>query len=456
MGRLFGTDGARGVAVTELTCETAMQIGRAAALVLTRKANHKAKILIGKDTRISSDILEAALTAGILSVGADAVILGVVPTPAVAYLVKERGADAGVMISASHNSMEFNGIKLFAGTGYKLSDDIEEEIEALVLDTPEKLIEALKSGGEVGRVYHDEKAADDYVDHVISTVDGDFGGMRVAIDCANGSASATAEKLFSKRGAQIYLLNCAPDGTNINDNCGSTNMDMLTNFVKENRCQLGIAFDGDADRCLAVDENGLMVDGDKLIAIFAKDMAERGVLKDNTAVVTVMTNIGFMQFAKENYINVVTTKVGDRYILEQMIKDNYSVGGEQSGHIIFREYATTGDGQLTAVQLLSILRRKSKRLSEAAAVMERFPQVMINVKIRPKWKEAWKNVAEIEEMISLYQKKLASTGRILVRESGTEPLIRVMIEGKRFDIINDMAVKIADKIRECCPYDEEE
>ena len=233
-------------------------------------------------------------------------------------------------------------------------------------------------------------------------------------------------------------------------------MDMLTNFVKENRCQLGIAFDGDADRCLAVDENGLMVDGDKLIAIFAKDMAERGVLKDNTAVVTVMTNIGFMQFAKENYINVVTTKVGDRYILEQMIKDNYSVGGEQSGHIIFREYATTGDGQLTAVQLLSILRRKSKRLSEAAAVMERFPQVMINVKIRPKWKEAWKNVAEIEEMISLYQKKLASTGRILVRESGTEPLIRVMIEGKRFDIINDMAVKIADKIRECCPYDEEE
>ena len=454
MGRLFGTDGARGIAVTELTCELAMQIGRAAAMVLAKKCNHKAKILIGKDTRISSDVLEAALTAGILSIGADAVILGVVPTPAVAYLVKERGADAGVMISASHNSMEFNGIKLFAGTGYKLSDDIEEEIEALVLDTPEKIQAEITGGANIGRVYYDDNAADDYVQHVISSIDGGFGGLRIAIDCANGSASATAEKLFSKRGAQVYLLNCAPDGTNINEKCGSTNMDMLISFVKENRCQLGIAFDGDADRCLAVDENGMLVDGDKLIAIFAKDMAERAVLKKRTAVVSVMTNIGFTQFAKENGINIVTTKVGDRYILEQMIKEDYSIGGEQSGHIIFREYATTGDGQLTAVQLLSIIRRSGKRLSELASVMERFPQVMINVKINSKWKEAWKNISEIEELIDLYQKKLASTGRILVRESGTEPLIRVMIEGKRFDIINDMAVKIAEKISDCCPYEE--
>ena len=451
MGRLFGTDGARGIAVTELTCETAMSIGRAAAIVLTRKAKHKARIVIGKDTRISSDVLEAALTAGILSVGADAVILGYVPTPAVAYLVKERNADAGVMISASHNSMEFNGIKLFAGTGYKLSDDIEEEIEALVLDNPEKLTAALVNGAVVGRVIHDAKAADDYAAHILSTVKNDLGGLRIAIDCANGSAAATAEKIFSGRGAQIYLMSSAPNGININDKCGSTNMDALMNFVKENRCHVGLAFDGDADRCLAVDENGVIVDGDKLIAIFASDMAERGVLNKNTAVVTVMTNIGFSHFAKERGIDVVTTKVGDRYILEQMIKEDYSIGGEQSGHIIFREFATTGDGQLTAVQLLSIMRRTGKNLSELASVMERFPQVMINVKIQPKWKEAWKNIDEIGDLISLYEKKLASTGRILVRESGTEPLIRVMIEGKRFDIINDMAVSIADKIRECCP-----
>ena len=451
MGRLFGTDGARGVAVTELTCETAMNIGRAAAIVLTRKAKHKAKIVIGKDTRISSDVLEAALMAGILSVGADAVSLGCVPTPAVAYLVRERNADAGVMISASHNSMEFNGIKLFAGTGYKLSDDIEDEIEALVLDTPEKLTAELTSGADVGRIIRDTSAADDYVRHVLSTVDNDLAGLRIAIDCANGSASATAEKLFSGRGAQVYLLSSSPNGININDKCGSTNMDALMNFVKENRCHVGLAFDGDADRCLAVDENGVIVDGDKLIAIFASDMAERGVLNKNTAVVTVMTNIGFTQFAKERGINIITTKVGDRYILEEMIKDGYSIGGEQSGHIIFSGYATTGDGQLTAVQLLSIMRRKGKKLSELASVMEHFPQVMINVRIDPKWKEAWKNIDEIGDMISLYQKKLASTGRILVRESGTEPLIRVMIEGRRFEQINDMAVRIADKIRECCP-----
>ncbi|MGN0695133.1 MAG: phosphoglucosamine mutase [Oscillospiraceae bacterium] len=455
MGRLFGTDGARGVAITELTCELAMQIGRAAAMVLTQKSQHKAKIVIGKDTRISSDVLESALTAGILSIGADAVLLGVVPTPAVAYLVKERGADAGVMISASHNSMEFNGIKLFSGTGYKLSDEIEEEIEALVLDTPEKISAAVTGGANVGRLSVDVSACEDYCKHILSTVNNDLGGMRIAIDCANGSASATAERIFSRRGAQVIMLSSSPDGTNINENCGSTHMDHLSAFVKENRCQVGIAFDGDADRCLAVDENGALVDGDKLIAIFAKDMAERDALSGNTAVVSVMTNIGFSQFAKENGINVVTTKVGDRYILERMVKDGYSIGGEQSGHIIFRDFATTGDGQLTAVQLLSIMRRTGKRLSELASVMERFPQVMINVKIQPKWKEAWKNIDEIGDMISLYQKKLASSGRILVRESGTEPLIRVMIEGKRFDIINDMAVAIADKIRECCPFDED-
>lgn len=450
MGRLFGTDGARGVAITELTCEMAMHIGRAAAMVLTEKCRRKAKILIGKDTRISSDVLEAALTAGILSIGADTVIAGVVPTPAVAYLVKERKMDAGIMISASHNSMEFNGIKLFSSDGFKLSDDVENEIESLVLDHPEKITEKLTGGKNIGRVTYDTNTVDTYVNHILSTVNNDLGGMRIAIDCANGSASACAEKIFSKRGAQIYMLNANPDGMNINENCGSTHMEALQRFVTENRCQLGLAFDGDADRCLAVDENGALVDGDKLIAIFANDMAKKDKLKDNTAVVTVMTNIGFMKFAKENDINVITTKVGDRYILEKMLHGGYSIGGEQSGHIIFREFATTGDGELTAVQLLSIMRKTGKKLSELSSIMERYPQVMINVKIEQKWKEAWKNIKEVETLISDYEKKLGSSGRILVRESGTEPLIRVMIEGKDTGLINEMAVDIADRIKKCC------
>ena len=453
MGRLFGTDGARGVAITELTCERAMQIGRAAAMVLTRTTHHKPKILIGKDTRISSDVLEAALVAGICSVGADAVILGVVPTPAVAYLVKKREADAGVMISASHNSMEFNGIKLFSGNGYKLSDDIEEEIESLVLDAPEKIAEQMTGGANIGRISYDKNAEWDYIRYIMKTIDHDLSGIRVAVDCANGSASATAEKLFSGLGAAVLLINNTPDGTNINDKCGSTYLDVLSKFVVENKCHVGVAFDGDADRCLAVDETGAVIDGDKLIAIFSKDMRDRGTLKKNTAVVTIMTNIGFVHFAKANNINIASTKVGDRYIIEQMLANDYNLGGEQSGHIIFHDLASTGDGQLTAVQLLSVIKRTEMKASELAKIMERYPQVMINVKISPKWKEKWKNDDVIEEMISANQKILGTTGRILVRESGTEPLIRVMIEGKRFDLINDMAVKIADTIKERCPLE---
>jgi phosphoglucosamine mutase len=384
-------------------------------------------------------------------VGADVISLGVVPTPAVAFLVKAMRTDGGVMISASHNSMEFNGIKLFSSTGFKLSDDIEEEIEALVLDTPEKLTQSLKNGSNVGRLTVDREAVTSYIRHILATGEKSFEGMRIAVDCANGSASATAEKLFTGLGAKVYLLSCEPDGTNINDSCGSTHLEQLSNFVKANSCDLGIAFDGDADRCLAVDENGTVVDGDKLIAIFAKDMSERGRLADNAAVVTVMTNIGFSFFAKENGIKMITTKVGDRYILEQMLAGGYSLGGEQSGHIIFRDFASTGDGQLTAIQLLSVMKRSGKKLSELAELMERYPQVMINVKISPRWKEAWKNIPEIEEIIENKEKELDGSGRILVRESGTEPLIRVMIEGKLFETINEMAVEIADVIRRCCP-----
>lgn len=456
MGRLFGTDGARGVALTELTCETAMQIGRAAAMVLTRKANHKPKILIGKDTRISSDVLEAALIAGICSVGADAVTLGVLPTPAVAFLVKNREADAGVMISASHNSMEFNGIKLFSGSGYKLSDDIEEEIEALVLDRPEEIKAAVTGFANVGRVTHDEKAEWDYIRYLIKTIDHDLAGIRVAVDCANGSASVTAERLFAGLGANVFLTNCTPNGTNINDKCGSTHMENISKCVVKNKCHIGVAFDGDADRCLAVDETGTVLDGDKLMAIFARDMRDKGTLKKNTAVVTVLTNLGFTHFAHNNEINMITTKVGDRYIVEQMLAGGYNLGGEQSGHIIFHDFATTGDGQLTAIQLLSILKRQERKASELGSMMERYPQVMINVRIDPKWREVWKNDVEIEQIISENQKKLGSSGRILVRESGTEPLIRVMIEGRKFRIINEMAMEIADKIKKNCPAPDSE
>lgn len=446
MGRLFGTDGARGVAITELTCELAMQIGRAAALVLTKKVSHKPQILIGKDTRISSDILEAALCAGICSVGADAIILGVVPTPAVAYLVKEKNADAGVMISASHNSVEFNGIKLFASTGYKLSDEIEEEIERLILDDPDEI--KLSSHTAVGRISHCTTAVQEYTEHIKSSVSADLSGLKVALDCANGSSSATAKRLFEELGAEVLLISSEPDGTNINKSCGSTHMENLMEFVVANSCDCGLAFDGDADRCLAVDEKGELIDGDKLIAICAKAYKEQGRLKNDAAVVTVMTNLGFRYFAKDNGIEIVTASVGDRYVLEKMLDGGYNIGGEQSGHIIFLDDATTGDGQLSGAKVLEILKNSGKKMSELADVMHKFPQVMINVRITPRDKEVWKNDCEITELIEKHEATLGESGRILVRESGTEPLIRVMIEGKDFGQINTMAVEIADRIKE--------
>ncbi len=446
MGRLFGTDGARGIAVKELTCELAMQIGRASALVLTKTMNHKPVILIGKDTRISSDILESALCAGICSVGADAVILGVVPTPAVAYLVKEKKADAGVMISASHNSVEYNGIKLFSSTGYKLSDDTEAEIERLILDNPEEI--TLKSHTEVGHIRHCENAVESYINHVKSSVSGDFGGMKVLIDCANGSSSATAKQIFGGIGADCIYINCNPDGTNINDKCGSTYISGLQKAVKENGADIGLAFDGDADRCLAVDENGELVDGDKLIAICSKAYKEQGRLKNNSAVVTVMTNIGFSRFAKENDINIITASVGDRYVLEKMLEGGYNIGGEQSGHIIFLDEATTGDGQLSGVKVLEVLKNSGKKMSEIAGIMTSYPQVMVNVKVTPDVKANWKSYDDVREIINKHEQVLGDDGRILVRESGTEPLVRVMLEGKDTEQITAMANEIADKIRE--------
>ena len=417
MGRLFGTDGARGVAITELTCELAMQIGRAAAMVLTKETNHKAKIIIGKDTRISGDILESALVAGICSVGADAHILGVVPTPAVAMLVKKYNADAGVMISASHNSVEFNGIKLFSGTGFKLSDEIENEIEALILDTPEKI--ELKDGCDIGHVYYEKDAAWDYIRYVMKTVQTDFNGIRVALDCANGSASVCAQRIFEGLGAKCIMLNDKPDGTNINKDCGSTHIEGLQKAVVDNHCDIGLAFDGDADRCLAVDEKGEL---------------------------TVMTNLGFFKYAKANGIVAATTKVGDRYVLEEMLKGGYNIGGEQSGHIILLDYANTGDGELTGTKLLTVLKCTGEKASELASCMECYPQVLVNVKITADKKGMWDKVPEITDAIKMYSEKLGDEGRILVRESGTEPLVRVMIEGKRTGIITEYAHKIAELI----------
>ena len=447
MGRLFGTDGARGVAVTELTCETAMNIGRAAAIVLTKHkpAGSKAKILIGKDTRVSSDILEAALISGIMSVGADAVQLGVVPTPAVAYLVTKENADAGVMISASHNSVEYNGIKLFAGTGFKLPDDVENEIEALILDCPENM--ELKTGTQVGRLYSLDRAAEEYTDHLAEAADIKNRDMRVIADCANGSASATAKGLFEKLGVKCDLISAEPDGTNINENCGSTHIDRLQKKAAEGNYDLGVAFDGDADRCLAVDEKGNIVDGDRLIAIISNDMKSSGKLKKDTAVVTVMSNLGFHTYMNEHGIKTVCTCVGDRYVLEEMLKSGYNIGGEQSGHIIFLDHATTGDGQLTAVKLISLLSKSDRKLSSYNEEFADYPQLLVNVKITDENKGKWDKNAAILASIKEAEKALGANGRVLVRESGTEPLVRVMIEGKDAAAVDKYTNMIADTVR---------
>jgi phosphoglucosamine mutase len=441
------------VAITELTCELAMNIGRAAAIVLTKHktAGKKAGILIGKDTRVSSDILEAALISGIMSVGADAVTLGVVPTPAVAYLVKTENADAGVMISASHNSVEYNGIKLFAGTGFKLPDEVENEIETLILDTPELI--QLKDGCEVGRVSAMTNAADIYVDHLVSICGSTkaTSQKKILVDCANGSASATAPKLFEKLseklGISFELINDKPDGTNINEGCGSTHIEKLSARVTDGGYSAAIAFDGDADRCLCLDENGKLVDGDKLIAIISDSMKTDGALKNDTAVVTVMSNLGFHTYMKAHGIKTVCTAVGDRYVLEEMLKNGYNIGGEQSGHIIFLDHATTGDGQLTAVKLLTMLCDTGKLLAELTDEFEDYPQLLLNVKITEDKKGLWNKNEAILASIKEAEKTLGDNGRILVRESGTEPLVRVMIEGKDAVLVEKYTNLIADTVK---------
>lgn len=446
MGRLFGTDGARGIANSELTCELAMQIGRAAAMVLIDGNIKRPKVMIGMDTRISSNMLCSAITAGLCSVGADVMQLGVLPTPAVAYLVKKYNYDAAVMITASHNPCEYNGIKIFQKDGFKLPDELEEKIEEIILDG--KTVPPVKIGADVGRIRTSEMPIFDYIRHLEKTVEFTFEEYKVALDCANGASCVTAPELFTDLGADIHIKSSIPNGVNINRKCGSTHLEGLQHLVLEHKCDIGFAFDGDADRMLAVDEKGQIVDGDKIIAICAADMKERGVLTKDTAVVTVMSNMGFFKFCEEHDIRCEKTKVGDRYVLENMKANGYKIGGEQSGHVIFYDFASTGDGQLTAIQLLSVMKRTGKKLSELAAQMEVYPQVLINVKVSTMGKARYDKDIEIKKAIASAEKELGDSGRVLVRVSGTEPLVRVMLEGKDEEQIQRLAEEIADVVKE--------
>lgn len=445
MSRLFGTDGVRGIANEELTVELAYKLGRAGAFVLT-EGTHKPKILVGMDTRISGDMLESALVSGILSVGAEAICAGVVPTPAIAYLTRKYNADAGVVISASHNPVEYNGIKFFNGNGYKLSDELEDRIQNII----ENNFEGVPSptGANLGRKIISESALDDYREFAKSTIDVDLKGLKIALDCANGASYEAAVEAFEELGAEVHVINNKPNGININEKCGSTHPQGLIDYVISEKCDLGLAFDGDADRCLAVDEKGRLIDGDFIMAICGKNLKEQGKLKDNMVVVTVMSNLGLdLAFNKEK-ISTIKTKVGDRYVLEEMVKGGYKLGGEQSGHIIFLDYNTTGDGLVTGLQIASVVKKTGKSLSELASMMTKLPQVLVNAKVPNDMKDIHEKDEEIAAEIRKIEEKLNGSGRVLIRPSGTEPLVRVMLEGEDQAELDEIAHSLAKKIEE--------
>jgi len=446
MGRLFGTDGVRGIANTNLTCEQAMNIGKAAAIVLKNDQVPKPTFLIGKDTRISGDMLEGALIAGLCSAGADVKLIGVVPTPAVAYLIEKYHADAGIMISASHNTYEYNGIKIFNEDGYKLPDDLEDQIEQIILNN-DITSSFLPKHNSIGTVQRIDTAVPDYIEHVVSSIDFPLTGLKIAIDCANGSASATAKPLFEKLGAECYMLHNNPNGVNINQSCGSTHMESLISYVLSNELDAGLAFDGDADRCLSVSNHGTVIDGDYILAICAADMKSKKLLKKDTVAGTVMTNMGFNKFCRDNNINFVSTNVGDRYVLEAMLREGYNIGGEQSGHIIFLDHSTTGDGQLTGAKLLSLLNRRDAKLSSLSTLMEHYPQILINVEISHSGKVHFYTDKEIKKEIKRIENILGDRGRILLRVSGTEPLARIMLEGENYDEICLLANEAAELVK---------
>ena len=446
MRRLFGTDGVRGVANDTLTPTLAFRIGRALGSVLSSNQKYRPAVLVGMDTRISSDMLASSIAAGLCSVGADVISLGVVPTPAVAYLVGKYKARAGVMISASHNTYEYNGIKIFNEDGFKLPDELEEQIESLTLDDFDTLRSA--TGKNIGRISYSQNALSHYVSHLKESVSLPLDGLEIALDCANGSACAVARALFSSLGAKCHVLNDTPDGVNINHECGSTHIECLAKYVREHSLDAGIAFDGDADRCLCVDERGEVLDGDVIMAMLSLDMKSRGKLKRNTLVGTVMSNLGLTKFCEENEIEFISESVGDRYVLQRIIKDGLCFGGESCGHIIFYELATTGDGLLTALQVLSLMKRKGKALSALAKVMKKYPQVTRNVEISQDAKIAFYTDVDVKEIIRRTNEKIGENGRLLVRPSGTEPRIRIMVESDTQENADTLATECAKQILE--------
>lgn len=423
MSRLFGTDGVRGIANKDLSCELAFKLGQSGAYVLAKKTGNP-RIVIGKDTRVSGDMLEAALCAGICSTGATAVLAGVIPTPGIAFLTNQFNFDAGVVISASHNPVEYNGIKFFDRNGYKLPDEIEDEIEAQ-LDN----IRDLPTGTNIGKVINRPDLVGEYEEFLLKQCDKSLKGLKIALDCANGASSKIAPELFRKLGAEVMEFHNAPDGFNINEGCGSTHIESISEIVKSCGADIGLSFDGDADRLIACDETGEIVDGDVILGICAADMKKRGVLKQNTLVVTVMSNVGLELSMKKEGISLLKTAVGDRYVLEAMQKHGCNIGGEQSGHIIFGDLSTTGDGMQTAVQLINVMVRSGKKLSELKKLIEILPQVLVNAKVKKERRNSYLEDEVIAGKIKELEQAYNGNGRLLIRPSGTEPLIRVMIEG---------------------------
>ena len=452
MRKYFGTDGIRRIANTELSPELVYRVAKAGAYVLSKHTDHTPTILIGRDTRISGTLIESAMVSGFLSYGANVKILGVLPTPGVAYLTKKLKADASVVISASHNTYEFNGVKYFSNKGMKIPDELEEEIEE-VMDSG-KLNDFSAVNDKIGVSEIRTDLLDEYVYFFRKNFEEDFENIEmpedfvVAIDTANGATSVVAEKVFSALGIKHYILNNTPNGTNINDNCGSTHLDVLKKYVVENNCNLGIAYDGDGDRCLAIDEKGNEIDGDKILAVISNYMKQKGTLKKDTLVATVMSNLGLRKYAETNNINFETTKVGDRYVLEKMLKEGYNLGGEQSGHIIMLDYNPTGDGILTSLMLTKIILEKNVAASKICDIIQIYPQVLINAKVASDKKYDYENDEEIKEEIEKLENEFSGNGRVLIRPSGTEPLVRVMIEGKDIEYIRTKAENLAKLIEE--------
>ncbi len=449
MRKYFGTDGIRRIANTELTPELVYKVAKAGAYVLSKHADHTPTILIGRDTRISGTLIESAMTAGFLSYGAKVKLLGVIPTPAVAYLTRKLKADASVVISASHNTFEFNGIKFFSNKGMKIPDSLEEEIEE-VMDSG-KLEELTAKNEKIGVAEYCFDLMNEYIyffrKHFDDTIEKHLrDDFVVGIDTANGATSVVAEKVFKDLGINYRIINNTPDGININENCGSTHLDNLKKFVVENKLSLGIAYDGDGDRCLAIDEKGNEIDGDKLLAIISSSLRKKGKLNKDTIVATIMSNLGLNKYAENNGLKLVQTKVGDRYVLEEMLKEGYNLGGEQSGHVILLDYNPTGDGILTSLMLIQTILEENKTASELASIIKLYPQVLINAKVNADKKYDYDKDVDIKKAIADVEKEFAGNGRVVIRPSGTEPLVRVMIEGEDQEHITKRAKEIAELI----------